>query len=204
MILFLDHQNVYKGARETFHEPSLAPGTDGQIDPVRLGVWLIENSPYDRELVEVRIYRGQPHPSRDARGHAAFVRQRVDWENDPRVVGVFRDLRYPRGWPDRCAPGLKPQEKGIDVALAIDYVKLALEGRYDVGILMSTDSDLKPALEVVAAMRPNGGPRVEAAAWKGPGAKRPLSLSQPKIWSHLLDKSCYDAVRDATNYGLPI
>ncbi|WP_062349554.1 NYN domain-containing protein [Herbidospora yilanensis] len=203
VILFLDYQNVYKGARETFHEPSLAPGRDGQIDPLRLGAWLIENSRYDRELTEVRVYRGQPHPSRDAKGHAAFVRQRVAWESDPRVVGVFRDLRYPRGWPDRCAPGLKPQEKGIDVALAIDYVKLALEGRYDVGVLMSTDSDLKPALEIVAAMRPSGGPRVEAAAWKGPGAKRPLSLSQPKIWSHLLDKSCYDAVRDPTNYGVP-
>ncbi|NAS24766.1 NYN domain-containing protein [Herbidospora sp. NEAU-GS84] len=203
VILFLDYQNVYKGARETFHEPSLAPGRDGQIDPLRLGTWLIENSRYERELTEVRIYRGRPSASRDPKGHSAFSRQRDAWERDPRVTCVFSDLRYPRGWPDRCAPGAKPQEKGVDVALAIDYVRLALQDRYDVGILMSTDTDLKPAIATVAELRSSGGPRVEVAGWKGPGAKRPLLLPEVTIWCHWLDKSCYEVVRDPTRYNAP-
>ena len=59
---------------------------------------------------------------------------------------ITRSLRYPRGWPTVPA-----QEKGIDVALAVDFVKLAVEGDYDVGVMLSTDNDLLPALEVVAA-----------------------------------------------------
>ena len=48
---------------------------------------------------------------------------------------ITRSLRYPQGWPT-----LPAQEKGIDVALAVDFVKLALEGDYDVGVMLSTDN----------------------------------------------------------------
>ena len=61
---------------------------------------------------------------------------------------ITRALRYPPGWP--AAPA---QEKGVDVALAVDFVKLGIEGEYDMGVMMSTDNDLLPALEVV---RTNG------------------------------------------------
>ena len=36
---------------------------------------------------------------------------------------ITRSLRYPRGWPTVPA-----QEKRTDVALAVDFVKLAIEG----------------------------------------------------------------------------
>ena len=63
---------------------------------------------------------------------------------------IQRTLRYPSDWPSR-----KAQEKGIDVALAVDFVMMAVAEEYDVGVLMSTDTDLKPALEAVVAL---GGP----------------------------------------------
>ncbi|TKK88880.1 NYN domain-containing protein [Herbidospora galbida] len=202
VILFIDYQNVYKAARATFHEEETSPNANGGINPLLLGQWFVESGSFPRALAEVRVYRGQPHPSRDPRSHGAFSRQRQAWIADPRVTLVSRGLRYPRGWPDRCGPGERPQEKGIDVALAIDYVRLAIEDRYDVGILMSTDTDLTPALEVVHEMRSDGGPRVEVASWYRPGKrKRRLTLPEGNIWCHWLDKSCYDVVRDSMDYG---
>jgi uncharacterized LabA/DUF88 family protein len=62
-------------------------------------------------------------------------------ERDLRVTVVRRQLRYPKSWPVEPA-----QEKGIDVALAVDFVRLACENAYDVDILFSRDADLVPAL----------------------------------------------------------
>ncbi|GII82670.1 hypothetical protein Ssi03_06600 [Sphaerisporangium siamense] len=203
VILFLDYQNVYKGARSCFHPGVAASHTYGQVHPIRLGRALVENSPYQRELVEVRVYRGRPAANRDPKGYGACMRQLRSWATDSRVEPITRSLRYPRGWPDRCQPGDKPQEKGIDVALAIDFVRLAMEGRYDVGILMSTDTDLKPALEIVDSMRGTGGPRPEVAAWSGDRTHtRRLAISGANIWCHWLDADVYKQVRDLTNYAV--
>ena len=57
---------------------------------------------------------------------------------------ITQGLRYPPTWPTDPA-----QEKGIDVAWAIDFVRLAITGAYDVGVMMSTDTDLLPALRFV-------------------------------------------------------
>src|SRR5215813_2023055 len=77
-VVFLDWQNVYKGAREAFCAP-LAPYWEGQVDPVALAQHLAADSPYDRELQQVRIYRGRPDSSLDPKGYAASSRQAGVW-----------------------------------------------------------------------------------------------------------------------------
>ncbi|GAB3909304.1 NYN domain-containing protein [Microbispora bryophytorum] len=155
------------------------------------------------ELAQVRVYRGRPDSTKDPKGYGACTRQVAAWEGSDQVVTALRTLRYPYGWPERCAPGEKPQEKGIDVALAVDFVRLAIEKEYDVGILMSTDTDLKPALEVVASLRSSGGPRVEVAAWSGDNMRnRRLSISGTNLWCHWLNAESYTQVKDPTNYTL--
>jgi uncharacterized LabA/DUF88 family protein len=109
---------------------------------VRLARHLAADSPYDRQLEQVRIYRGQPDPSKDPKGYAACSRQVGIWRQSPLVTVTTRTLRYPQGWPNPYQAGERPQEKGIDVALAIDFVVMAVRDEYDVGILMSTDTDL--------------------------------------------------------------
>ena len=89
---------------------------------------------------------------------------------------ITRSLRYPRGWPTVPA-----QEKGIDVALAVDFVKLAIEGDYDVGVMLSTDNDLLPALEVVRGHDPVRI-HVAVAAWSAPRHHQRLRL--PGLWCH--------------------
>lgn len=200
VILFIDYQNVYRRARDCFH-PLHAPHWDGQIDPLALGRLLVDHSPYDRSLAQVRVYRGQPDASRDPKGYAANQRQCATWQKRG-VEVVARTLRYPPGWPTQSRPGERPQEKGIDVALAIDFVMLGLRLQYDVGILMSTDTDLKPALEAVAQLTASGGPRAEVAAWSGQGQHaRRLSISSARLWCHWLDENAYSSLADPTNYS---
>src|SRR6266571_444128 len=122
VVVFLDWQNVYNGAREMF---------------------CTQQAPH---------WRGQPDGKLDPRGYAASRRQHATWQRSPLVTLVTRPLRYPQGWPTRSRVGERPQEKGIDVALAIDFVVMAVRKELDVGILMSTDTDMKPALEAVARL----------------------------------------------------
>jgi uncharacterized LabA/DUF88 family protein len=199
VVVFLDYQNVYKGARSCFHDPQ-APHMYGQIDPLRLGQHLAAASPYDRELTQVRVYRGRPDASRDEKGYSACTRQCAIWEQDPRVKAILRTLAYPHGWPEASLPGEKPREKGIDVALAIDFVRMAVEQEYDVGILMSTDTDLKPALEVVDSLS-RGQIRAEVAAWSGEGMhNRRLAVAGRRLWCHWLDKAAYQFAADPKSY----
>lgn len=196
--VFLDYQNVYMGARSAFH-PYGSPSQNGQIDPHRLGRLLASKGPpgVDREFSEVRVYRGQPDSAKDPRGYAANDRQCSHWRTQPKTKVTTRTLRYPRAWPEERA-----QEKGIDVQLAIDLVAGAVRSEYEVGILMSTDTDLKPALEFVRDVQSDLYPRCEVAAWSSPdGYSRRLSIPGRQIWCHWLDEADYRSVADSTNYA---
>lgn len=84
----------------------------------------------------------------------------------------------------------------MDVALAVDFVVMAIEGEYDVGIIASTDTDLRPALEYVLKL---GRPRAEVAAWRG-RSKSSLSVPGHHVWCHRLHRADYGRVADLTHY----
>jgi hypothetical protein len=191
--LFLDYQNVYKSAREAFH-PLTAPHWYGQIDPLALGELVVRRSPFERDLGGVRVYRGIPDSTKDPQGYRACQRQIATWSQSPKVRVITRTLRYPNYWPDE-----KPEEKGIDVSLAVDFVLMAARDDYDVGIVISTDTDLNPALEAVVQL---GTARPEVAAWSGPhGHSRRLSIKSRKLWCHWLDNEAYGMVEDLRDYN---
>lgn len=146
-----------------------------------------------------KVYRGQPDSSKDSKGYGACSRQVAIWEQrQPLVEPITRTLAYPKVWPSTT--GEKPREKGIDVAPAVDFVAMAVRNEYDVGILMSADTDLKPALEFVAADTPSGGARAEVAAWSGTGMhNRRLSIKGHSSWCHWLADAAYKQVADPTD-----
>ena len=203
VVVFVDYQNVYRSARATFHRHESDPHWFGQVNPLLLGRYLAADSPYDRALQEIRIYRGIPSSSRDPRGYSAARKQIDTWSAQDQVSIVARPLRYPSGWPTNHEPGERPQEKGIDVALALDFAVMGLRNEYDVGILMSLDTDLKPALERVAELtRAWGRPRAEVAAWSSRDQhNRRLSISGARLYCHWIDEPAYEAMRDDTNYA---
>ncbi|WP_280727791.1 NYN domain-containing protein [Kitasatospora sp. MAA4] len=199
--MFFDYQNVYMGARRRFHD-AWEPAPCGQFDPVELAQYIARDSPFDRELAQVRIYRGQPDSTKQPGSYGASRRQHARWQRDPLVHLVTRPLRYPQNWPNQ-QPGERPQEKGIDVQLTLDFAVMAARGQYDVGIMMSTDTDLKPALEFVADLtRQDGKPRAEVAAWSAAGQHSPrLSIAgKPPLYCHWVGEDIYRRVKDTTDY----
>ena len=195
VVLFIDYQNIYKCARRIFFSES-DHHTNGQINPLALGQSICDRPPprSTRVLSQVRIYTGRPNASKQPQTYAANRKQCSAWEALGAEV-VFRPLRYPYGWPT-----VKAEEKGIDVALAIDFIALALDGAYDVGVMASTDTDLKPALEFVHRKCRNQC-RGEVMAWRGTGRRRQLSIPGVNLWCHWLNRADYDAVADLTDYS---
>lgn len=193
LVLFIDAQNVYRGARSSFF-PGGGPSAYGQFNPTRLGELIAARGGPGGSvcvLTDVRIYTGRPDPRLDPKTYAAHIKQCARWEADG-VSLIWRPLRYP---PRRT--GLPPQEKGIDVALCVDFVTMAIDGLYDVGVIISTDTDLQPALDFTRH-RYAGVRHVAVAAWDG---RRRLSSPNGNIWCHWLSRADYDAVADPTDYN---
>lgn len=203
--VFIDYQNVYKRARETFgtgHEPF----TFGQVYPRRAGVLLTQRGRTidpERSLESVRVYRGEPSAKHSPIGQAACQRQVRYWEGQAGVVPVTRPLWYHPTGVDRYGMEVfEAREKGIDVQLAIDMVMGAMRDEYDVCILFSADTDLVPALEAARTL----GKHVEVASWRGDGQYTSrLSLrGGPRVWCHWLGIEDFQRIADPTDYTVPI
>lgn len=199
VVVFVDYQNVYRRARGTFHDHDTDPHFMGQVHPLKLAQHLAADSPYDRELLEVRVYRGMPSSSRDPKGYGACRRQIGIWSATHGVSVITRPLQYLTA--DDGAT--RPHEKGIDVALAVDVATMAADKAYDVAIVCSLDTDLHPAFEyVLDKQRAWGKPRIETAAWTRPGEfpNRRLSLRGAAMFCHWVDQAAYTAVQDLRDY----
>jgi hypothetical protein len=97
---------------------------------------------------------------------------------------VIRRQLNDRGWP-----ALPPQEKGIDVQIAVDLIQAAFTGHYAALVLFSSDTDLLPALETVVDHRLG---HVEVACWSG---FKPLRFSGTNLpWCHFLNETDWAAV----------
>lgn len=216
-IVFLDWQNIYRRARDCFHDDTDDDFTLGQVHPAATATELLRrseaNAPVagkDLHLKQIRIYRGQPDQEQDSKGYAAFRRQAAAWSlANNRTEVVSRVLR---GYPHQVnrdgvcyTTASKVREKGIDVALAIDLVTMAIEGEYDRAVVFSGDHDIAPALEYVLRWAEQQGkalPIVEVAAWR-PDGERGFRLNVTrgqKVFCHWLDSQTYHRLCDDRDY----
>lgn len=98
----------------------------------------------DRKLEGVRYYIGQVKKiDGNKESEKLYKHQQILFEKLKKmdfyiVRGRIREL------------GGKFSEKGVDVRIAIDLIEGAYENRYDEAILISSDGDLAPAVEMVA------------------------------------------------------
>ncbi len=194
VVVFIDAQNIYQGARRALFERD-DYHIKGQIRPDALGQLLADSGKpgSDRTLKEVRVYSGRPNPTKQPKAYSAHMKQCAGWAANG-VTVVARSLRYPRRWPQE-----REQEKGIDVALAIDFVTMATDNEYDVGIMVSVDTDMTPALEYVAK-KYSLKKTAEVAAWYSASARGRLGVKGRSIWCHRLTRDLYDKVADPTDY----
>ena len=197
VVLFVDYQNIYRRARELFHDHRTSPHWEGPVYPDALGRLIVGMSrDPDRVLHQARVYRGLPDSTKDPKGYGAASRQIAAWKKLRPVQVTTRPFRYP---PDY--PSAKAQEKGIDVQIALDFAMMAVRGEYDIGVLMSNDTDLRPAIEQVLRLE---SATVEVAAWRPPtGLPYWLRLPNAAVWCHLIDRNRYMTIRDDTDYTQP-
>lgn len=169
-IVFIDYQNVFRGARDAFRLGE--PGRHGNVSPFRLGRLIARRAGF--ELKQVRTYTGVPHRQRNREGHATMQRRIAAWRAESGRVEVYeRPLRYP-----------PPQgrEKGVDVQLAVDIVRLVIERECEAIALCSADTDLVPALEFVDERFPDVS--VTTVSWKavmGGQQNEPLDLPSGRV-----------------------
>lgn len=193
-VFFIDDRNIYNGARRAFYDDE--PGkhlhfTRGGYDPcalARLVVSRADPTLPPRHLAETRIYTGRPDSTRQPKAAAAHDKQVLTWQRAGATV-IARPLRYLNGIG---------QQKGVDVALAIDVVTMAVDGLYDVGVIASTDTDLRPPIEYVVKKCPHV--HIEVTAWGTSAYRQRLSISSKNIWCHWLLQADYDAIADFTDY----
>lgn len=190
VMVFVDYQNVHGWARRRFHPVNAHPAI-GHIDPLRLAQHLVSRRRNPSHLEGVRVYRGRPSPDHQARAAAANDRQTVVWERSGTVTVIRRPLRYPRDWPETPAA-----EKGIDVAIAVDLVRLAMTKQYDAAVLVSSDTDLMPAVETVYDLRLA---HIEIASWAGANRLRFPNSQLP--WCHHISEKQYRTLEDPTDYA---
>lgn len=146
-VVFVDGQNLFYAAKEAFGYsfpnydfPSLAREVCGA------GGWVLE---------KVYFYTGIPSVQDNPFWHQFWTAKLAVLGT--RGVGTFsRHLRYrnqtvplPDGTTTTVLVG---QEKGVDVRIALDIVRLAREGAYDVAVLFSQDQDLSEVADEVRAI----------------------------------------------------
>jgi hypothetical protein len=183
--VFFDYQNVHLTGHGLFGggcEPYRCVP-----DPVRLADLIASRRKRASVATAIRVYRGRPDPNHQRLPTAANDAQASQWSHDQRVQMIRRQLNY-RDWPKQ-----PPQEKGIDVALAVDLMHLAFRRQYDALVLFSSDTDLLPALETIVKLRLG---HVEVACWAGFKPLRFPACNSPLPWCHSLSEQDWRAVID--------
>lgn len=187
----MDYQNVHGWARRQFFGHGADP-SEGHVDPLRVGQYLCKRRQRGSELAQVRVFRGRPNPERQPGAAAANDRQTAAWERSPLVKVIRRNLRYPHDWPASRA-----EEKGIDVAIAVDMIHTAfMDKTIDAIILFSSDTDLLPAIELIHR---SGACHIEVAAWARGNRLRIDGTQLP--WCHNISEESFRTLEDAVDYA---
>jgi uncharacterized LabA/DUF88 family protein len=205
-MVFIDGQNVWKTCKERYG--------NGLCHPILIAERLREG----RNLKGVRFYTAihDPHVNPEMNG---VLRRRLSLMQKTGVQPIERPLAYRDDWGVRtrglpnpskhlgekitveAEAFLRPREKGIDLALALDVVDLALRDAFDVAVIVSSDADL---CEVPNAINRNlthafKGHKLSVEAAVFNDKKAPVVMRH-YAYTHQLTRNDFDQARDGFNY----
>jgi len=185
---FVDGQNLFNAAKKAF-------GYDfPNYDPIRLAKLVCEQQTL-WTLIKLHFYTGMPSRTKDEPRHRFWEAKIAAMGKNKKLVQTFsRPLVYRNG---------TAQEKGIDVKLTIDAVRLAHENKYDVALIFSQDQDFT---ELATEIR-----RIAASQnrWVKVASAYPVSSqSENKIGINNTDwiainRILYDQAIDPNDYRKP-
>jgi uncharacterized LabA/DUF88 family protein len=136
--IFIDGSNFYHALVENGKSP--------RVDFGKLAAALVGDQ---RQLVQIYYYN-TPLLSPKASDINATTKEKArrDQQRFFNALRYVPHLTFKQGRFQRLPNGGQV-EKGVDVMIAVDMVNLAYKNIYDVAILITSDADLKSAVEVI-------------------------------------------------------
>lgn len=194
-IAFVDGQNLFHAVREAFGYPY------PNYDVLALAQAICQQKGW--QLVQTRFYTGIPDPL-DAPFWNHF------WSGKLAVMGrqgihLFRrSLRY-RNKSVKLPDGtvhtfLVGEEKGIDVRIAIDVLRLAHRNEYDVALIFSQDQDLSEVADEIRTIAREQDRWIKiASAFPSSPTYRNRRGIEKTDWI-AIDRETYDTCLDLRDY----
>ena len=194
-IAFFDGQNLFHGAREAF----------GYIYPNYCPLSLATRICSERSwsLQSIRFYTGIPDPAHDAFWYQFWTAKLGTLGH--RGVHVYsRPLRYRNQelkLPDgKIWSALVAQEKGIDVRIALDVIRMARQDDFDVAVVYSQDQDFSELADEIRSLTHEQGRWIKlASAFPTSPASRNKRGINGTDWIKI-DRTTYDACVDHKEY----
>lgn len=194
-VAFVDGQNLFFAARQAFGY------TYPNYDFPALAMAVCASNGW--QLEQTRFYTGIPDASDDSFWNY-FWAGKLRTLSRQGVQVFSRSLRY-RNKVVRLPDGsthafLTAEEKGIDVRIAIDVIRLAHSNAYDVAILFSQDQDLSELCSEIRtiAREQNRWIKIASAFPVSPTTKNKRGIPNSD-WLKI-DRATYDGCLDTRDY----
>ena len=185
--VLVDGQNLYHLAKNTWASTGSSQYTYPSYDVEKLAQGLVSEVP-DRILSQVRFYTGVPDSKLDPHWHN-FWTNKLRYMRSRGVVVYAGRISH------------SGQEKGVDVSLAIDLVRLTYEQQYDVAIIVSQDWDFGPAVRLARQIGASQNRVLSFESWfpHEPGRGGSRRGIPGTTWGHI-DRMTYDSWYDPRDY----
>jgi uncharacterized LabA/DUF88 family protein len=194
-IAFIDGQNLYHAVRESFGY------SYPNYDLKALSQRICEQKGW--ELIEIRFYTGVPDQSDDPFWNY-FWTHKLAMLGRQGIRVYSRPLRY-RNRIVKLPDGteltfLAGEEKGIDVRMALDIIRLAHRNQHDVALIVSQDQDLSEVAEELRTIATEQDRWIKAACAfpMSPTTRNRRGINKTD-WIPI-DRSNYDACIDRRDY----
>lgn len=192
---FIDGQNLFYAAKEAFGY------TFPNYDVKALSIAVCRQ--FGWQLSEAHFYTGIPDADDDfEKNH--FWTGKLAVMGREGVKSYTRALRY-RNRTIRLPDGskhtfLSGEEKGIDVRIALDVIRLARQRQYDVALIFSQDQDMSEVAEEIrlVAADQNRWIKVVSAFPVSPTSRNRRGINKTD-WVRI-DRAMYDAALDRRDY----
>lgn len=191
-IVFMDGQNLYRSAKDAWRLKRTSDTyvyTWPSYDVEKLATVLASKTS-GRTLSQIRFYTGVPRSDQDAQWHDFWERKLEYLEK--------QGIEAYRGRINE-----HQQEKGVDVKISVDLIRLTYEKRYEVAIIVSQDRDFEPAIHLAKEIAKDQHRQLvfESHFPIGHGSHSDRGIPGTK-WE-LIDKATYDACLDPRDYRMP-
>ncbi len=194
-IAYIDGQNLFNAVKEAFGYPY------PNYNIRQLAETICVQQSWD--LTGICFYTGIPNPDIDPKRNHFWV-AKLSAMGTRNIHTYSRPLRYSnqsiKASDGTLTTALVGREKGIDIRLALDVVRGALENQYDVAVIFSQDQDLSEVADEIRkiARRDDRWIKVGCAFPFSPTSRNRRGINRTD-WIRV-DRATYDTCIDPNDY----